>query len=66
MTAEYLISILNRLPENQKSFEFKTIKQTYDGVILINEDREVLKYKYGYGWDNILLIPWEKKKNKRA
>lgn len=66
MTAEYLISILNRLPEKQKSFEFKAVEQTYDGVILINENYEVLKYKYGYGWDNAPSIPWGKKKNKRT
>ena len=62
MTAEYLISILNRIPESQKSFEFKTIEQTYDGVILINENCEVLKYKYGYGWDNAPSILWRKKR----
>lgn len=62
MTAEYLISILNKLPENQKSFEFNAVEQTYDGVILINENYEVLKYKYGYGWNNAPSIPWKKKR----
>lgn len=62
MTAEYLISILNRLPENQKSFEFKAVEQTYDGVILINDKYEILKYQYGYGWNETPMTPWKKRK----
>lgn len=62
MTAEYLISVLNRLPENQKSFEFKAVEQTYDGVILINDKHEVLKYQYGYGWEDKPSILWKKRK----
>ena len=62
MTAEYLISILNRLPENQKSFEFKAVEQTYNGVVLINDRNEVLKYQYGYGWNSTPTTSWKKRK----